>query len=253
MGRSGPASCPRTAGSATFANVPDRVETLSGQAYESYVESSICAVGSSLSPMTESDIEFVLFDLGGVIIELGQLADLQRLTGFLGDSDTWRQILEPWIRRFERGECSANEFSTGIVADWGVDITPARWLEILQEWPIGPYPGTTELLLELRQAVTIGCLSNTNALHWEDQSARWPVLEFFDHRFLSFELGLRKPDIAIYQAVADRMPCNPDRVLFLDDLAVNVDAARTFGFRSEQVRGLDEVVTVLKDSGLLAS
>ena len=97
MGQSEPASCSRTAGSATFANVPDRVETLSGQTYESYVESSICAVGSSLSPMTESDIEFVLFDLGGVIIELGQLADLQRLTGSLGDSDTWRQILEPWI------------------------------------------------------------------------------------------------------------------------------------------------------------
>jgi hypothetical protein len=49
------------------------------------------------------------------------------------------------------------------------------------------------------------------------------------------------------------MLCNPDRVLFLDDLAVNVDAACSFGFRSEQVRGLDEVVTVLKDSGLLAS
>jgi putative hydrolase of the HAD superfamily len=76
------------------------------------------------------------------------------------------------------------------------------------------------------------------------------MLEIFDHRFLSFELGLRKPDIAIYQAVADRLPCSRDRVLFLDDLAVNVESARLFGFRSEQVRGLDGVVKVLNDSGL---
>jgi glucose-1-phosphatase len=200
-----------------------------------------------------SDIEFVLFDLGGVLIELGDLADLQELTGFHGDRDSWQRILEPWIRRFETGDCPANEFSTGVVADWGVDITPAKWLEILQAWPIGPYPGTAELLLGLQQTVAIGCLSNTNALHWEDQSTRWPELEIFDHRFLSFELGLRKPDIAIYQAVADRLPFNPDRVLFLDDLGVNVDAARSFGFRSEQVRGLDEVVAVLKDSGLLSA
>ncbi len=206
-----------------------------------------------MSPVRESDIEYVLFDLGGVLIELGNLPDLQVLTGFHGHTDAWQRILEPWIRRFETGECSAKEFSTGVVADWGVDITPAQWLGILQAWPIGPYRGTAELLLGLQQTVAIGCLSNTNALHWEDQSARWPVLEIFDHRFLSFELGLRKPDIAIYLAVADHLPYNPARVLFLDDLGVNVDAARSFGFRSEQVRGLDEVVAVLKDSGLLSA
>ena len=200
--------------------------------------------------MTESDVEFVLFDLGGVLIELGRLSDLQESTGFLGDRETWRQLLEPWICRFEMGECSADEFSTGVVADWGVDITPARWLEILRAWPIGPYPGTADVLLDLQQSVAIGCLSNTNSLHWADQSARWPMLEIFDHRFLSFELGLRKPDIAIFQAVADRLPYSRDRVLFLDDLAVNVESARSFGFRSEQVRGLDEVVKVLNDSGL---
>ena len=201
--------------------------------------------------MTESNVEFVLFDLGGVLIELGDLAGLQEMTGFLGDRVGWQQILEPWISRFETGQCSATEFSTGVVAEWGVDITPARYLEILRDWPIGPYPGTTELLSEIQQTVEIGCLSNTNDLHWEDQTARWPVLGMFDHRFLSFELGLRKPDIAIYQAVADRLPHDPDRVLFLDDLAVNADAARSFGFRSEQVRDLDEVVTALKEFGLL--
>jgi glucose-1-phosphatase len=203
--------------------------------------------------MTEPEVEFVLFDLGGVLIELGDPAGLQAMTGYLGDRHGWQQILEPWMSRFETGQCSASEFSTGVVAEWGVDITPGRYLEILRDWPIGPYPGTTELLSELHEVVEIGCLSNTNAMHWEDQAARWPELEMFDYRFLSFELGLRKPDLAIYQAVADHLPYDPDRVLFLDDLAVNADAARSFGFRSQQVRGLEEVLTVLTDFELLAA
>jgi glucose-1-phosphatase len=199
----------------------------------------------------QSDIEYVLFDLGGVLIELGQTAELRESTGFLGDEETWRQLLEPWICRFETGECTADEFSAGVVADWEVDITPARWLEILQGWPVGPYPGAADVLLELRPAAGIGCLSNTNSLHWKDQSTRWPMLEIFDHRFLSFELGLRKPDTAIFRTVADCLPHPPERVLLLDDLAVNVDSARAFGFRSEQVRGLAEAVATLEQSGLL--
>jgi glucose-1-phosphatase len=198
-----------------------------------------------------SQIDFVLFDLGGVLVELGQLSDLQEMTRYAGDPDSWKQILEPWICRFETGQCSATEFSTGVVSDWGVDITPERCQEVFREWVIGPYPGTTQLLAEVRQVVETGCLSNTNIMHWQDQSARWPALTTFDYRFLSFEIGLRKPDGEVFQAVADRLPYDPDRILFLDDLAVNVDAARTFGFRSEQVRGLDEAATVLRRVGVL--
>jgi glucose-1-phosphatase len=206
-----------------------------------------------MSSVMDSDVECVLFDLGGVLVELGDLTNLQEKTGFLGDRAEWQQDLEPWMHRFETGRCSASEFSVGVAADWGVAVAPERILEIFRDWPIGPYPGTAELLADIRQVVEIGCLSNTNAMHWENQSARWPLLNTFDHRFLSFELGLRKPDVAIFQAVADRLPYNPDRVLFLDDLAANADAARSFGFRSEQVRGIDEVVTVLRDVRLLAA
>jgi HAD superfamily hydrolase (TIGR01509 family) len=60
-----------------------------------------------------------------------------------------------------------------------------------------------------------------------EESARRPLFEILGRRLLSFELGLRKPDLAIYQAFADRLPYNPDRVLFLDDPAVNVDAVRS--------------------------
>ena len=131
-------------------------------------------------------------------------------------------------------------------------MSPEQFLEIFRDWPIGPYPGTTELLVETQRSVPIGCLSNTNSMHWDHQTSQWPALGLFDFRFLSFELGLVKPDTAIFQAVADQLSVSRDRVLYFDDVKLNSDAARSFGFRSEQVRGIDEVRTVLRDVGILS-
>jgi glucose-1-phosphatase len=136
---------------------------------------------------------------------------------------------------------------------WGLDVAPERFLEIFRDWPIGPYPGTPYLLAEVQQSVQIGCLSNTNSMHWDHQTSLWPVLDMFDFRFLSFKLGLAKPDEAIFHAVAERLPFRRDRILYFDDVAVNSDAAKSFGFRSEQVRGIDEVRTALREFGVLPS
>jgi glucose-1-phosphatase len=202
--------------------------------------------------MPGCDVEFVLFDLGGVLIELGGVEALQELAGIADNEEVWRRWLTcPWVRKFERGQCSATEFSTGVVTDWQLDISPERFLKVFRDWPIGPFPGAQDLLDETRRSASIGCLSNTNSMHWSHQSAEWPMLGMFDLTFLSFELGLVKPDADIFEAVADHLPVSRERVLYLDDVALNTDAARTFGFRSEQVHGPDECRMVLSEVGLL--
>ena len=109
------------------------------------------------------------------------------------------------------------------------------------------FQGRRICLTAVQQSVQIGCLSNTKFMHWEHQTSLWPVLDIFDFRFLSFELGLAKPDEAIFHAVAERLPFSRDRVLYFDDVAVNSNAARSFGFRSEHVRGIDEVRRALHE------
>jgi glucose-1-phosphatase len=204
--------------------------------------------------MEAVDIDFVLFDLGGVLIELGDVSSLQEIALPVGNQEQWHQWLSsPWVRRFEMGECSATDFSAGVVSEWGLDVAPERFLEIFRDWPIGPYPGASELLAEVQQSLQIGCLSNTNSMHWEHQISSWPLLETFDFRFLSFELGLAKPDRAIFQAVADRLPFRRERILYFDDVVANSDAARSFGFRSERVQGLGDVRRVLGEVGVLTA
>ena len=126
-----------------------------------------------------------------------------------------------------------------------------QFLEAFLRWPTGPFPGAPELLAAVQATVPIGCLSNTNTTHWEYQVSSWPLLTMFDYRFLSFELGQVKPDPALFETVADRLPVDRGRVLFLDDNAMNADAARSAGFLAEHVQGVDEARRALVVTGVL--
>ena len=197
-------------------------------------------------------VDFVLFDLGGVLIELGGTAAFQKLAGLASEEelrDRW--LACAWVRRFETGRCTPQEFSEGIVAEWQLQVSPEQFLEIFKTWPIGPFTGSVGLLTDVQGSVPIGCCSNTNVVHWAYQSQEWPMLEMFDYTFLSFEMGLLKPDTEMFEAIAEQVPADRDRVLFLDDVALNADAARSFGFHSKQVRGPQECRTVLAEVGLL--
>ena len=203
--------------------------------------------------MADRRADLVLFDLGGVLIELGGVPAMGEMAGISTDDAVWqRWLTSPWVRRFESGGCSAAEFSRGVVTEWGLAVPPERFLELFRAWPIGPLPGSSELLAETRRAVPIGCLSNTNAVHWEEQARRWPLLGMFDYRFLSFDLGQVKPDAAIFETVVDRLPVDHRRILFLDDNALNTEAARSFGFMAEQVSGPADARQALVDHGVLS-
>ena len=58
------------------------------------------------------------------------------------------------------------------------------------------------------------------------------VADFFDHIFLSYEMGLEKPSPAIFQRVVQTLGCRPEEVLFFDDSEVNCAAARAEGLQS---------------------
>ena len=122
-----------------------------------------------------------------------------------------------------------------------------------RDWPAGPLPGAAELVAQTRASVATGCFSNTNALHWHGHIAAWPLAGLFDHRFLSFELGLLKPDTAAFAQVADLLGVPAERVLFLDDNAVNVAGAAAAGFQAARASGVDEARQRLAEAAVLGT
>ena len=155
------------------------------------------------------------------------------------------------MRSFECGDCSAEDFAAGIVSDWNLPITPEQFLEGFGNWLGGPLAGSDELVSVVSTKLPVGCLSNTNSLHWERHFSQWPLLHAFDHRFLSFELGVLKPDREVFDRVAELLALPADRILFLDDNELNVDGATAAGFQAHHVRGVAEAERALRDEGLL--
>ncbi len=194
----------------------------------------------------------MLFDLGGVLIDFGGVGPMKELSGIERDDELWRRWLTcRWVRSFERGHCSMEDFATGVTGDWGLPIEPQAFLDAFRTWPGGPLPGAQTLLEHVQRRLPAGCLSNTNSLHWQDNYARYPILDAFDFTFLSFELGYVKPDQELFDHVAGLLPSPPSRVLFLDDNSLNVDGAAAAGFTAIQVRGVDEARQALVAIGVL--
>jgi putative hydrolase of the HAD superfamily len=86
-----------------------------------------------------------------------------------------------------------------------------------------------------------------------DGEAMWrgliPVEDLFDIVIDSSKVGLRKPDPRIYELTCERLGVDPDRCMFIDDLACNVEAAAALGMHTIQcldpVAASDEVVQLL--------
>jgi HAD superfamily hydrolase (TIGR01509 family) len=200
----------------------------------------------------DETVDVVLFDLGGVLVDLGGMPELNIFAGGgASEDDLWRRWLEcPWVRRFERGLCDADSFSRGMVDAWSMTVGPEEFLEAFVAWPRGLLPGARELVLSIRPALRVGCLSNTNALHADRQWSDFGLTELFDDRFLSHEMGLVKPDRAAFDHVVNLLGCRAERVLFLDDNQINVEGARVAGLRSERARGIEEAQAILVAAGL---
>lgn len=180
-------------------------------------------------------------------MNFGGLGRLAKLSGEKQDPALHtRWISAPWVQAFERGACTTEEFAQGVVNDLELDLTPAAFLDDFSQWSAGPFVGSLELVRSLHGTVAMGCLSNTNSVHWQRHLNHWGIVQYFDWTFTSHELGMMKPDPAVFRHVIRTIGTTPDRLLFLDDVNENVQAARASGMRSEQTVGVHEVEDALR-------
>ncbi len=91
------------------------------------------------------DIDAVLFDMGGVLVELGPLDEL--LGDAMDGEEFWpRWLASPSVRGLESGRCSVDAFATGLVEELELSIGPAQVIERFAAFPRGLYPGAVEVV-----------------------------------------------------------------------------------------------------------
>lgn len=188
--------------------------------------------------MAETAPAVVCFDLGGVIVRIcrdwaqgcaragvpvrpGPPPCASALDGAIRDHQTGAIGLEPFARRMS--------------AAFGGRYSPGEVLAVHDAWVIGPYPDLERVIERVHAAgVATAALSNTDAQHWAALQSVRPI-SMIRHRMASQELGLRKPDPAIYGAAEQLLGVTGPAILFFDDLPENVAAAEAVGWRAVRV------------------
>ncbi len=200
-----------------------------------------------------SRIRVVLFDLGGVLVELGGVSTvISWMANPVIPEELFRMWLtSPAVRAFETGRIDPDLFADQLIAEMSLRVDREALLRELTGWPTGTFPGALELLARIPRRYMRATLSNTNALHWPQVMGRMKLEKAFDHHFASHLTGKIKPDEEAFRHVTAAPDCATDEVLFLDDNRLNIDAAKKCGIRAVQVKGVPAAERALLDFGVL--
>lgn len=211
--------------------------------------------------MIKPGINNIIFDFGGVILNIDKN---RALTAFFelgidpGQAASFLQERDSIIIRHEKGLISPFQFRDEIrqmlavpVSDQTID---RAWNSILLDFP----QSRIRLLEKLVSCYRLFILSNTSSIHYtcymqtfRDTYSR-DFNSLFEKTYWSFLIGMRKPDDVVYRHVLSDGEMAASETLFIDDSAVNVEAARKAGMHGYHLSDGEDICSLFDDAGCLA-
>lgn len=208
-------------------------------------------VPDTQTPSTPA-VDGVVWDFGNVLIRWDPLP---AIAAGVGDADA-RAFLESYdFRSWNHVQDAGRTWAQALAV---LESDAPQWLSAgaayVDNFPLsllGPVPGTHEMVRELAAVgfPQLG-LTNWSAELYPHAPATYDVIELLGDVVVSGEVGLAKPDPAIYQLVAERAGMPLDRLAFIDDSIANVAAAAALGMHAIQFTGAEQLRNDLVALGL---
>ena len=203
-------------------------------------------------------IDAVILDYGQVLSLKPHARDfeaLQRTSGI--DPSTFPAVFWQHRDAYDRGALDGPAFWAQVARDARTDFTPQQIEQLIaldiQLW-VHPNPVMLEWVRLLGpRSVKTAVLSNMPLDHsrYLRQNAAW--LQAFNHLCFSAELGLGKPDAAIYRSCLEGLQVPASQALFIDDREVHVLGARAVGLHGVGFESVDQLAKDLEPFGLAES
>ena len=202
-----------------------------------------------------SGIENIIFDLGGVVINLDYNITLEKFKRL--NPDKFEELYDYWestglFYQLEIGRISGEEFIQRISESYPI---PPDKLEVIDEWTgmLLDFPEEREeLLRHLKTKYRTFLLSNTNKIHLDyyfNKLQGWygvsDMSSFFHKEYYSCYLHMRKPDQEIFEYVIKDNDLDPSLTLFIDDGLQNIEAAGKLGLQTIHLTGPETIVDIL--------
>jgi FMN phosphatase YigB (HAD superfamily) len=184
-------------------------------------------------------VKVVCFDVGGVLIRIAhRWAEAARQAGVPTTVDENAIFTDaPFFDPYQSGAIEEEKYFQ-LLADYLGLNEAALALKVHNHIMLEPYLGVDGLVQELNDAGFLtACLSNTNERHWQDMtgSGRFPANERLGLRMASHEVKLQKPDGAIFRLFETEAQAQGAEIVFFDDTAINIEAAKTLGWNAHLI------------------
>lgn len=198
----------------------------------------------------EKKFTSVLFDLGGVVLNLDYQRTIQafRELGGIDFEVRYSQAAQSNLfDLFETGKIDENEFRVGICEMLGKKVSNVEidtaWNAMLLDLPVE----RVQFLQELSENYRVYLFSNTNAIHLrkfqeiiEKQYGNSHLLETIFHKtYYSHLIGLRKPHVEAFQYILDDQNLRANEVLFIDDSLQHILGASSLGIQAYHIENTD--------------
>jgi len=186
-------------------------------------------------------IEAIIFDLGGVIINIDYQATISKFKK-LG-IDNFQQLYSQanqvnLFDEYETGVISSQRFINELLHFHPEGTTANEVVEAWNAMILDVRVEKLNLLEHLKKDYRLFLLSNTNALHLSKVQRNWncatesPMEHYFENLYYSHEIGLRKPSIKIFEFVCKENNLNPNCTLFIDDSVQHISGAIEYGLKT---------------------
>lgn len=199
-------------------------------------------------------IDTIIFDFGDIFINLEKEAQVEAFKK-LGLNEPKPELIE-MNDLFEKGKVSEIQFIESFhqfIPNASLNDIRDAWNTIIGEFPLY----RLEFLQLLSHKYRLFLLTNTDVIHinkFEDNVGVSFFSDFyqcFEKVYYSYEMGMRKPDPAIYSHIVNKHDLSPKRTLFVDDKKTNTDAAASVGLHVWNLQvGKEDVVDLFSQKHL---
>ena len=198
----------------------------------------------------------VVFDYGMVLTagqDMEAHAELLRITGL--PLEQFESLYWADRHAYDEGKLSGITFWQKFIRDAGLDQLNQTAIETLNQVDARMWTTQNPAMLAWQQALKArglltGILSNMGDHVLENIEREFDWIHRFDALVWSFQLGMAKPDPAIYHAVLSKLGTDPAETLFIDDKQVNIEAARSLGMCAIQFTDVAQLRQDLITTGL---
>ncbi len=202
-------------------------------------------------------IRNLLFDLGGVIMDLRREDCVEALTrlGMKGANELLGLYSQKGaFMLLEEGKISPAEFRNEMRTMIEGNVSDQQLDDAFNQFLTGIPRHRLDALLELKKTYKIYMLSNTNPIMFDSRireefrKGGLEMEDYFDGICVSYKEGCAKPDPQIFHNLTKEFNIKPEETLFFDDSQLNTDAAARLGFRTWTVKPGTEFMDAFKES-----